>query len=78
MAERFKPGDVVRLKSGGPGMTVVTLDRFGGADQKYKCRWFDAKNVLEDALFTEAELTAVESDSGSGGGNPTPPRSAWG
>ena len=34
----FKPGDVVRLKSGGPPMTVEQEEGEG-----YKCVWFEGK-----------------------------------
>ncbi|HEY0875813.1 MAG TPA: DUF2158 domain-containing protein [Vicinamibacterales bacterium] len=56
MAEQqFKPGDLVRLKSGGPGMTVVKFGKFT-CGEAYKCRWFDDKNSLVEDTFTEAEL----------------------
>ena len=39
MADTFSVGDVVRLKSGGPVMTVVYRDGDGDID----CVWFDGK-----------------------------------
>jgi uncharacterized protein YodC (DUF2158 family) len=33
--EKFKPGDVVSLKSGGPRMTIATVD-----GQSTTCEWF--------------------------------------
>ena len=33
--EKFKPGDLVRLRSGGPIMTVATID-----DGEVNCSWF--------------------------------------
>jgi uncharacterized protein YodC (DUF2158 family) len=44
MAERFKIGDVVKLKSDGPKMTVVRVDRDagGGDGPRFECAWFTA------------------------------------
>jgi uncharacterized protein YodC (DUF2158 family) len=36
----FKEGDVVKLKSGGPKMTIERID----SDQSALCIWFDHKN----------------------------------
>jgi uncharacterized protein YodC (DUF2158 family) len=48
----------VRLKSGGPKMTVAGYDLYGlGATEKtYLCRWFDEKNKPMERTFSEAEL----------------------
>ena len=48
-------GDVVRLKSGGPAMTVSALVRAGEA----KCLWFAADELKEGTFGMEA-LEAVE------------------
>lgn len=57
MPQQFNPGDTVQLKSGGPVMTVVKFGKFTmGAVEGYQCRWFDEKNKLTEAVFTEAEL----------------------
>jgi uncharacterized protein YodC (DUF2158 family) len=37
--EKFQPGDVVELKSGGPQMTIVKPDQQKG-DDYYLCTWF--------------------------------------
>ena len=55
MAPAFNPGDTVRLKSGGPVMTVVEFASFSGSEG-YRCRWFDDKHKLTEDVFTEAEL----------------------
>jgi len=67
MAEQqFKAGDVVRLKSGGPKMTIVNYGKYGfGEDEEYQCKWFDAKNNLTINNFTEAELELASGDVGT-------------
>ena len=60
MAQKFNIGDVVRLKSGGPNMTVTEFDLFGGdPEKKYLCRWFDEKHKPAELTFKEAELELV-------------------
>ena len=61
MAERrFKSGDVVRLKSGGPKMAVVDYGKYRfGDDESYQCKWFDAKNNMTVNTFTEEEFTGT-------------------
>lgn len=56
--QTFESGTVVRLKSGGPKMTVVAYGKYGiGATQEsYLCRWFDDKNKVVEATFSQAEL----------------------
>ena len=58
MERVFQDGDVVRLKSGGPLMTVVSFGQYSGT-AKYKCEWFDAKHALTSGLFIEASLVAM-------------------
>ena len=61
---KFKPGDRVRLKSGGPTMTVVSLGKYGdGVAESYKCRWFDNRKQLAEDTFTEEELELSSSNS---------------
>ena len=48
----FKPGDIVRLKSGGPQMTVESIDKKDGG---LLCLWFD-EGQLEDAVFESVAL----------------------
>lgn len=60
MAQKFKPGDLVRLKSGGPVMTVKKannyLEQWEGT---YSCSWFaGAKN--NHRSFSEAALEPAE------------------
>jgi uncharacterized protein YodC (DUF2158 family) len=39
MEQKFKIGDVVRLKSGDVSMTVMSYDE---KDKKYRCEWFSS------------------------------------
>ena len=48
--DQFQPGDIVRLKSGGPLMGVVEVD-----GEAVRCRWHD-KDGMHDRVFTESEL----------------------
>ena len=48
----FKKGDVVRLKSGGPKMTVSEIR----SDDTLFCRWFDNKNNPQQGEFNPEEL----------------------
>ena len=58
--QEFKAGNVVRLKSGGPKMTVVDYGKYRyGDDMSYKCKWFDEKHKLTESTFIEEELEAV-------------------
>ena len=58
MADEFKPGDVVVLKSGGPDMTVEKISTFNG---DVVCQWFGGRK-LEKGSFPPASLTHVPED----------------
>jgi uncharacterized protein YodC (DUF2158 family) len=75
MAEqRFPNGHKVKLKSGGPTMTVVNFAKYDySEDESYKCRWFDHKNTLTEAVFTEPELESIEQNSDVGRAMPQRP-----
>jgi uncharacterized protein YodC (DUF2158 family) len=56
--QRFKIGEVVTLKSGGPDMTIQELYDSGqqpGGVRKYRCHWF-AGQKLEGGVFSEDSL----------------------
>ena len=57
----MKKGDKVRLKSGGPTMTVVEYPyKFidgTTTEAKAKCEWFDSENKLKNSVF---EVDALE------------------
>ena len=54
MAAKFKPGDIVQLKSGGPAMTISKLHE-GNASFSYTCEWFKGASN-ERAVFGEDTL----------------------
>jgi len=49
--EQFQPGEVVRLKSGGPWMIVTTVGTYSGwtmrAADTVSCRWFEGEKPQE-------------------------------
>ena len=60
MAE-FKEGDVVRLKSGSPDMTIhqYPYQEFGASyDDRAYCKWFDGSEVKGDVF----KLSGLEKD----------------
>ncbi|MGE3301725.1 MAG: YodC family protein [Hyphomonadaceae bacterium] len=60
MAEMFKCGDRVQVKSGGPTMAVtgVSPDRHGV--EMVWCAWFNDAHVHQTAGYPAGELKAVE------------------
>ncbi|MCX4170686.1 MULTISPECIES: YodC family protein [Paraburkholderia] len=56
MATKFKIGDIVQLKSGGPEMTVNDIPR--EYSDYYICQWFAGKK-LESGNFNAASLKLV-------------------
>ena len=57
MAEKFKIGDIVQLKSGGPKMTI----KAPYSDGDYFCQWF-AGNKLCDGDFNEESLVLIQEE----------------
>jgi uncharacterized protein YodC (DUF2158 family) len=54
----MKIGDVVRLKSGGPKMTIL-----GGNGKQWVCQWFN-NTGLDQGTFAEASLEIAENHEG--------------
>ena len=53
---KFKTGDVVQLKSGGPAMTVSKEQGNG----ELFCQWFDATEKYQSQSFESDSLKAYE------------------
>jgi uncharacterized protein YodC (DUF2158 family) len=53
---KFNVGDIVKIKSGGPDMTVQTIPT--ERTSNYRCQWFAGKK-LEFGLFPEGSLELV-------------------
>ncbi len=63
---RFKKGDLVILKSGGPVMTVEDMGDYlmgGGPQNGVKCVWFNGPN-RQEALFGEESLELNKPEKG--------------
>lgn len=56
---KFEIGDVVKLKSGGPNMTVSYLECDSGI-VVYSLVWFDSTGTLQGNSFYEIVLEKVE------------------
>ena len=56
--KKFKPGDIVRLKSGGPDITVEYNDEVENR-RIVGCQWF-LENKLQEGFFNEASLELVQ------------------
>jgi uncharacterized protein YodC (DUF2158 family) len=61
MADDFKAGDTVELKSGSPTMTVewVGLQNEYSETQGAMCSWFDKKNQPQDKWYPLTSLRKV-------------------
>jgi uncharacterized protein YodC (DUF2158 family) len=63
MADEFKPGDVVTLKSGGPLMTISKIEPSVG-EQRAWCEWFE-KNQPQGRYFSFVVLQHADRGSGT-------------
>lgn len=65
MADSFKVGDIVQLKSGGPLMTVSNIDKYGYDDDlSAACDWFvqdKAPWKRDSGTFKLTSLRLIES-----------------
>ncbi|RBM83907.1 YodC family protein [Vibrio paracholerae] len=53
-----KIGEIVKLKSGGPDMTIKQVYT---SDQEYRCQWFAGKK-LDNGIFPHDSLIKVEQE----------------
>ena len=60
MTDAFEEGGVVRLKSGGPAMTVTSVGTDFGDKPMVWCAWFDQKVVQQSGSFPPAALEKDE------------------
>lgn len=61
MKLKFKVGDVVQLKSGGPNMTVTKTGDDLLENPEYVCKWFGGRK-LEHGLFPQDSLEMAKAD----------------
>lgn len=54
--EIFEIGQIVRLKSGGPKMTIKRNEGNGEEEQVWACQWFDRNGKLHNDSFPEDML----------------------
>ena len=64
MEAKFKLGDLVKLKSGGPVMTVVEIIEgyLTEVDARYYCVWFSGKKQEGGKFVEPSLLPATEED----------------
>jgi uncharacterized protein YodC (DUF2158 family) len=65
MANTFKIGHVVQLKSGGPKMTVTKVGDSGGVPTAW-CAWFDASDAKQGS-WPESALWTPRNSAGTKG-----------
>lgn len=57
MNDQLKPGDTVKLNSGGPAMTISYIGT--GTDRRCTCLWFHGPELMVGSFHPEA-LTAAK------------------
>ena len=58
----FKSGDQVRLKSGGPVMTIAGKDERRSPIGNWHVRWFTSEGELKEESFKSSSLEYFEDD----------------
>ena len=56
MDTSFKPGDVVQLNSGGPKMTLESVQN----DGTLRCVWFQEDGKRDSGVFAQVALRAAK------------------
>jgi len=59
MSDMFKVGDVVRLKSGGPNMTVTAVGPDEQGTPQVWVSWFDEKKQAANGYYPAAAVEAM-------------------
>ena len=57
----MRVGDTVRLKAGGPSMTVESVKNAAGGSQVH-CVWFDHDHNEKRAQYPESALEVVQAE----------------
>lgn len=60
----FKVGETVRLKSGGPLMTVTGFGKDAKGTERVNCSWFDKTNSEQTATFPPDAIEASKNSFG--------------
>lgn len=55
----FKIGDIVKLKSGGPAMTVQAINESENSGIYFQCQWFAGKKLEVGSFRGESLVAAV-------------------
>jgi uncharacterized protein YodC (DUF2158 family) len=58
---QLKAGDVVRLRTGGPDMTVEEISETGGGTV-YRCCWFTENGALHHSTFSAHSLVPAQAE----------------
>jgi uncharacterized protein YodC (DUF2158 family) len=61
-SKKWKPGDVVRLASGGPKMTVGETHGQKVPGDAVQCKWFDGNHELKEGYIHPDALVKAEDD----------------
>ena len=61
MTDTFRVGDVVQLKSGGPRMTVTSVDNDAAGVPTVWCTWFEGSNEKRGSWPAYAVQAAPDS-----------------
>jgi uncharacterized protein YodC (DUF2158 family) len=75
----FKIGDVVKLKSGGPEMTVIGISTGPNRSDVFNCSWIDPDHHEQKGTFPAEALVLANAEKPQTRISPPPTaRSAWG
>ena len=58
-SDKFKSGDIVMLKSGGPNMTIDSRDEYSNY---YHCHWFAGGKLQSGSFAEDTLILAADAD----------------